>query len=504
MYSPDEERSKYIALLLRLGSRFDEGRFRRVFVNRDLNLKAIQWIGFDMDYTLAVYKQTEFDRLCHELTMDRLVDRYGHPEELRGIAYDPSFPIRGLVVDRVLGHILKVDAHGHVVKACHGLTPLPREIAEEYRKDPPRLSAARYDVLDTLFELPEAFAFAAVVDYLESRSEAPLDFPKLASEVRESIDSIHADGSLKNVVLGDLPRYFERDRRLPAALHRFRSAGKKLFLMTNSYFPYTNAVMQFLLEDGPSDYQNWRSYFDVVITGAKKPTFFRPGRPFFILDDDGNVTGEEHDRLQRGTVYQHGNLKQLEQFIGSEGDEILYVGDHIYGDILRSKRDSRWRTVMVIPELEYEMRMTARVEDLAEQWRDAVDELEIVRDALLFEAELKHRLAHPDEVDATAWTEAERSEWDHAAREMVKNSDRLSRQRRDLIARVRAIAAEVDDRFHPIWGPLMKSGNEHSIFGVQVERYACLYTSRVTNFLAYSPVQYHRAPHDKLPHEWDR
>jgi hypothetical protein len=274
--------------------------------------------------------------------------------------------------------------------------------------------------------------------------------------------------------------------------------------MTNSYFPYTNAVMQFLLEDGPSDYQNWRGYFDVIITGAKKPTFFRPGRPFFILDDEGEIVGEEHERLERDVVYQHGNLKQLEQFLGSAGDEILYVGDHIYGDILRSKRDSRWRTMMIIPELEHEMRMTERVEDLAAQWRDAVDELEIVRDALLFEAELKHRIAHPDEVDATAWTKAERAEWDHAAHEMVRNSDRLSRQRRDLIDRIRSIAAEVDARFHPIWGPLMKSGNEHSIFGEQVERYACLYTSRVTNFLAYSPVQYHRAPHDRLPHEWDR
>ena len=504
MYSLDEERSHYISLLLRLGNRLDEGRLRRVFVNRDLNQKAIQWIGFDMDYTLAVYNQAEFDRLCHDLTMTRLVDRYGYPAALRDIAYDSSFPIRGLVVDRQLGHILKVDAHGHVDKACHGLTPLSRARAEEYRKDPPRLSSKRYDVLDTLFELPEAYAYAAVVEHLDSNGATTIDYEKLADDVRESIDSIHGDGTLKDIVLGDLPRYFNRDRRLPATLHRFRSSGKKLFLMTNSYYRYTNAVMEYLLEDGPSDYQDWRGYFDVIITGAKKPSFFRPGHPFMILDNEGNVTGEEHDRLHRGTIYQHGNLKQLEQFIGSEGDEILYVGDHIYGDILRSKRDSRWRTVMIIPELEHEMRMTARVQDLAEQWRDAEDELEIVRDALLFEAELKHRIAHPDEVDATAWSDAEKADWDQAARDLVKHGDRLARQRRDLIDQVRRIAAQVDARFHPIWGPLMKSGNEHSIFGEQVERYACMYTSRVTNFLAYSPMQYHRAPHDRLPHEWDR
>jgi hypothetical protein len=38
-------------------------------------------------------------------------------------------------------------------------------------------------------------------------------------------------------------------------------------------------------------------------------------------------------------------------------------------------------------------------------------------------------------------------------------------------------------------------------FGEQVEDYACLYTSRVSNLLQYSPLRYFRAPRDKMPHE---
>ena len=34
---------------------------------------------------------------------------------------------------------------------------------------------------------------------------------------------------------------------------------------------------------------------------------------------------------------------------------MLYVGDHIYGDILRSKKDTAWRTAMIIQELETEV-----------------------------------------------------------------------------------------------------------------------------------------------------
>jgi hypothetical protein len=59
----------------------------------------------------------------------------------------------------------------------------------------------------------------------------------------------------------------------------------------------------------------------------------------------------------------------------------------------------------------------------------------------------------------------------------------------------------IDKRFHPYWGSLLKEETEKSSFGDQVEEYACLYTSRVSNFLAYSPLQYFRSPRDLMPHE---
>ena len=35
----------------------------------------------------------------------------------------------------------------------------------------------------------------------------------------------------------------------------------------------------------------------------------------------------------------------------------------------------------------------------------------------------------------------------------------------------------------------------------QVEDYACVYTSRVSNFLAYSPLRHFRTPRAQMPHE---
>ena len=36
------------------------------------------------------------------------------------------------------------------------------------------------------------------------------------------------------------------------------------------------------------------------------------------------------------------------------------MGDHIYGDILRSKKTLGWRTMLVVPELESELRIAKR------------------------------------------------------------------------------------------------------------------------------------------------
>ena len=55
--------------------------------------------------------------------------------------------------------------------------------------------------------------------------------------------------------------------------------------------------------------------------------------------------------------------------------------------------------------------------------------------------------------------------------------------------------------FHPYWGSLFKHGVELSSFGDQVEHYACLYTSRVTNLANYSPLHMYRSPRDLMPHE---
>jgi hypothetical protein len=91
-----------------------------------MNLGSIKAIGFDMDHTLAVYNHVNFETLAFEKTLEKFIEA-GYPSELRRLQFDPNSVIRGLLVDRELGNLLKVDAHKYVKIAFHGKRRLEKE-----------------------------------------------------------------------------------------------------------------------------------------------------------------------------------------------------------------------------------------------------------------------------------------------------------------------------------------------------------------------------------------
>src|SRR5207253_8117000 len=93
-------RAELLALLGNVIREQDVPRKNRVFVNRNLRMDQIELIGFDMDYTLALYNQPRIEALSVKCTLEKLVEKHGYAKEILGLDYDPSFAIRGLVVDR--------------------------------------------------------------------------------------------------------------------------------------------------------------------------------------------------------------------------------------------------------------------------------------------------------------------------------------------------------------------------------------------------------------------
>ncbi len=470
-------------------------RNHRIHCNRNLRLDQIAAVGFDMDYTLAIYNQEEMDRLSIEATTRKLV-AMGYPESLLQMPYPRNFPVRGLLVDRQLGNVLKTDRYRYVKVAHHGTRLLTSDERRDlYRHKRVRPGDKRFHAIDSLFALCEVTVFTAVVDALDS-PVAKLDYAKVFDDVRVCIDRSHQDGSIKDEIMRDLPRYIRRDEHLAATLHKLRSAGKKLFLVTNSAIDYTDVVMQHLLDEN-EEYGSWKRYFDVIVTSAGKPAFFEATRPFIRSGSNG-----QHgtlSALERGVVYEQGSLVELERLMALEGDRVLYVGDHIFGDVLRAKKQSAWRTIMIIQEMDAEIAAMERCAEEIEQ----LDAMQQRRDSLLETlAERQHALKNViRELDDPALNEEQRVALDAMRLRLKRAIDRIRAQVKAVEVEREPLQRMVDRAFHPYWGSCFKSGTELSSFGEQVERYACLYTDRVTNLLWYSAGHYFRSPRHRMTHE---
>jgi len=460
-------------------------------------MDRVEMIGFDMDYTLAIYNQPEMDRLSIEATVRKLIER-GYPESLKEMEYRTDFPIRGLLIDRKLGNVLKMDRYKYVKRAYHGLRELKAEERRRaYHTRRLRPKSKRYHWVDTLYGLSEVAVFSAVVEALDAAESRP-NYEQLFSDIRSCIDEAHRDGSILDVVAADLPRYVIRDPELGQTFHKLRSAGKRLFLLTNSYPEYTEKMMTYLMEGCLPEYEHWKNYFDIIVTAATKPTFFTERAPFVRAHDREAEAPVE--RFVRGEVYMHGNIQDFEQLVGLQGDKILYVGDHIYGDVLRAKKDSAWRTIMIIQEMGQELGALEVVREQIER----MDELDEHRDKALNELRehqfrlkaAQRQLDEASEEGATIPSGPKATQVRHR-----RAIDRLRAQLRAVEQEFKQLGAEVDVAFHPFWGALLKAGPEVSSFGDQVEEYACLYTTRVSNLQRYSPMHFYRSPRDTMPHE---
>ena len=450
-------------------------------------------MGFDMDYTLAIYRQAEIDRLSIEKTAAKMVER-GRPEALLSIPYRTDFPIRGLHVDKKTGNVLKMDRYRYVKRAYHGHRELTRDERRHlYHGRVVKAGTKRFHWVDTLYALPEVAVYCGAVEHLEAVG-ASFDYGELFDEVRACIDLAHADGSITDVIASAPERFIERDLELGPTLHKLRSSGKRLFLLTNSRPAYTERLMTYLLGDSVGGYGSWRKFFDVIVTAAKKPRFFMEGGHSLMPGEPGLAVPT--DRLEEGRIYEGGCLTELERLLGvTNGDEVLYVGDHIYGDVLRAKKESAWRTMMIVQE----MRAELEVHDRVEQELARIDELNELREALHDELRFRHaQIKGIDRVldghNGTAQLSAARTTHKRAV-EKLRARLALVEQEHD------ALEDAIDKQFHPYWGSLFKTGPEVSSFGDQVEQYACLYAERVSCLGLYSPTHYFRGPRDRMPHE---
>ena len=394
----------------------------------------------------------------------------------------------GLVFDLELGNVVKATRFGYAVRAQHGNELLAFDAQRTaYRDVIIGLGEPRYRFMNTLFELSRASLFT---QFVALHDHKPLpgvgSYTDLYQAVDEALGEAHLAGVLKQRIIADPERFVDLDPGVVPMLRDQRTAGKRLALITNSDWAYTSKMMSWTFDRFCAAYNvkpggdgTWRDLFDLVIVSANKPRFFDETDPIYrVVDEERSLLHPHTGPLESGHVYFGGNARLVEQSLGVSEGQPLYVGDHLFGDVHVTKDILHWRTALITRRLEAEIHDAAAFADQQSQLVELMaDKVQLDRR----QAQLRMAKAAGEDVGA----------------DLGRATDAAVA----LDRKIQPLARAAGELGNPIWGPLMRAGNDKSLYARQVERYADIYTSRVSNFRHETPYAYLRAARLTLPHD---
>lgn len=468
-----------------------------IFCSRTLNLRSISAIGYDMDYTLIHYNVMAWEGRAYDYCMDNLKSM-GFPVD--GLEFDPNLVIRGLIMDKERGNLVKADRFGYVKRAMHGTKMLSTQaVSEIYGRELVDLrKESRWEFLNTLFSVSEAVAFMQMVDRLDG-GDIPeelgrLDYKGLYKAVGKALFRAHVEGQLKSEIMSNPERFVEPDPKLPLALLDQKEAGKKLLLITNSDYHYTNNMMRHSFDRFLPNDMGWRDLFDIVIVSANKPEFFQMSHPMYeVVTSEGLM--RPCFKAQPGGLYSGGSAQMVESSLKTHGDEILYVGDHIYTDVSQSKVHLRWRTALICRELEEEYIALIHGRGHRAALIELINQKEVVGDLFNQLRLALQRRTKGRPAQTLAATNMDDQELMESMQQLLIVMQRLDYKIAPMLD------ADGED-FNKRWGYLSRAGLwDKSHLTRQIEKYADIYTSRVSNFLNYTPFMYFRSQEQMLAHD---
>ncbi|HSW93212.1 MAG TPA: HAD-IG family 5'-nucleotidase [Gammaproteobacteria bacterium] len=453
---------------------------QKVFVNRILNMKKIKYIGLDMDHTLVRYNIKKFESLVYDMVVKSLIREKNYPKEIAQLKFHFSDAIRGLIIDSKNGNILKLSRYAAIRKSYHGT----REISfadqkEFYRSVYVDLKDPNYIAIDTSFSIAFCVLYGQLIELKDQR---PHDFPTysvIASDVLGEVDKVHADGSLKADISKHLDEYVLQEKEVVEGLQHYIRYGKKFFLLTNSQYDYTDIILKHAINPFLKKGESWQDLFEYVITFANKPRFFYDNLRFLAVDPKAGTLSNIYGAITPG-IYQGGNAKKFTADLKLRGDEIVYIGDHIYGDILRLKKDCNWRTALVVEELG---------DEIAMQKKASCVEMKIMHTM-----ERKKALEQKNVDLYTKSIDEKTTQYDEDIEAIQKQISMIDKEIAHLLK-------EEQTYYNPHWGRIFRAGAEETYFSYQIDRYACVYMEKLADLLAQSPLSYFRGNRRLLPHD---
>jgi 5'-nucleotidase len=460
-----------------------------VFCNRTLNLRNIKAIGYDMDYTIVNYHSERWEERAYDYLKQYFLN-IGWP--VQNLEFDPTVACRGLMIDQEKGNLVKANRFGFIKLARHGTRSLDlSDIKKNYSRTIIDLSEKRWVFLNTLFSLSEGCIYAQLVDLLDQKQiPQTLGYADLYQQVYQVLEAAHMEGELKNDIMADPDRYVKLDPKIPLTLLDQFYAGKKLMLITNSEWPYAQHMMQYTFDRYLPTGMTWKDLFEIIIVSARKPSFFTSVQPLFEIITDSGLLRPYLSKLKRGTCFLGGSALHVEEALRISGDEILYIGDHMFSDVQVTKNVLRWRTGLILKELDQELEVLNKFKTQEELLQKLMQAKENLENQHSVKKLIIQRIQHQYDLQANQNIQT-----------LEKECEKIKHEIEHLDETIKPIATLAAQLHNPNWGLLMRAGNDKSYLAYQMERYADIYAGSVSDLLKITPFCYLRSQRGQLPHE---
>ena len=194
--------------------------------------------------------------------------------------------------------------------------------------------------------------------------------------------------------------------------------------------------------------------------------------------------------LKEGGIYVGGHARLVEETLKLHAGEIMYVGDHVESDVHATKSILRWRTALVLRELEEEFACLYKFRGQQSDLGRMMSEKEKLEQK---QAQIKLHVQRAN-CGFKPLLEVSVSELNFHLAKLEKEISALDEN-------IVPLAKEAQKMFNPRWGLLTRSGYDKSYLARQLEGYADIYMSRVSNFLYHTPFAYLRSTRSSLPHD---
>ncbi|XP_024084509.1 5'-nucleotidase domain-containing protein 1-like [Cimex lectularius] len=322
---------------------------RAMSAKKFFNLSRYDFLGFDLDNTLCMYKLNYLINSQYDFMSAFLSKEKNYKDIQRKITVeDYKFLGRGIMMDVKRGNLLKTDQKGSIYRATHGTNVLDeKEIERIYGPEKKwthvlDIAKERRMVLEggdlsktNVYTSSDFTDISLPLVYAKAVDSCPGNVEEAWPDTINSLITMYNTGSnWKKHLVDNIDLFvYRRDQKIADWLKSLKGS-KCTGVITSSDAVTADRVGSTGL--GPQ----WKDLFHFIVYSAHKPTFFECTTPFKSVNCPSDCQNKPFDLAGEYTGGSYCEIeKQLAKKLGRQPVSV-YFGDSVLSDLLLNSVDT--------------------------------------------------------------------------------------------------------------------------------------------------------------------